>query len=346
MNTPAPAAVPTRATLTTWHMAQTVLLAVGTALVLLLLLRPTLGLYLLWDVLIPVAPLLLAVAPGIWRNICPLGTFSLLPRRLGLSRRAAPDAVWQGRLLAGAVVLLVLIVPLRHVILDHDGVVTGVVLLAVAALAAGLGAALDWKSAWCSGLCPVHPVELLYGTRPLLTVPNSQCDTCTRCTSPCRDARGGIDPVTATRGRAGRAAGWLLAGAFPGFVWGWFQVPPRDGGITGAYVATAYGWPLAAGMATLALFAVATLALPRAGRLLTRSWAAAAIGAYYWFKLPVLLGLEGTRGWVDGAAWLGPWALWAARLTPAVFFVWLMVIRRGTARQWASRPAPAAALTR
>lgn len=324
-----------------WQALQAVVLAVGTTIVTLLLLLPKTGLFLLWDVLIPVAPLLLAVAPGVWRNVCPLGTFSLAPRHLGLSRAARLDAAWQGRLLAGAVVLLVLIVPLRHVILDHNGVVTGVVLLGVAALAAGLGMVLDWKSAWCSGLCPVHPVELLYGGRPLLTVDNSHCRTCTQCTSPCRDARDGIDPVAATRGRAGRVAGWLLAGGFPGFVWGWFQVPTQGDTPLAAYLAQAYLWPLAAGAATLAAFAGLYAATPALRRWSVSVWAAAAISVYYWFKLPVMLGLEGSHPLVDAGGVLPAWTVWPARIAPALFFAWLLVLRRGHAGHWATRPAKA-----
>lgn len=341
MNTHAAALPRARSGRLIWQALQAVVLAVGTAIVMLLLLLPRLGLYLLWDVLIPVAPLLLAVAPGVWRNVCPLGTFSLVPRHLGLSRASRLDAAWQGRLLAGAVLLLVLIVPLRHVILDHNGVVTGIVLLAVAALAAGLGLVLDWKSAWCSGLCPVHPVELLYGSRPLLTVDNSHCRTCTQCTNPCRDARDGIDPISATRSREGRAAGWLLVGGFPGFVWGWFQVPAQGESGLGVYLAQAYLWPIAAGAVTLAAFAAVHAAAPALRRRAVALWAAAAIGAYYWFKLPVMLGLEGNHPLVDLSHLLPAWAVWPARIVPVLFFLWLLVLRRGHAGHWASRPAKA-----
>lgn len=341
MNTYAAALPPARTGRLAWQVLQAVVLAIGTTMVALLLFLPRTGLFLLWDVLIPVAPLLLAVAPGIWRNVCPLGTFSLAPRHLRLSRASRLDAAWQGRLLAGAVLLLVLIVPLRHVILDHNGVVTGIVLLAVAALAAGLGMLVDWKSAWCSGLCPVHPVELLYGSRPLLTVDNSHCRTCTQCTNPCRDARDGIDPTTATHSRAGRVSGWLLAGSFPGFVWGWFQVPAQADMPLLPYLGVAYAWPLAAGAATLLLFALVHGIAPALRKAALPVWAAAAISAYYWFKLPVMLGLEGSHALVDVSAWLPSWSVWPARLLPVLFFAWLLVLRRGHPGHWASRPAKA-----
>lgn len=324
-----------------WQLLQAALLAAGTTIVALLILMPKTGLYLLWDVLIPVAPLLLAVAPGVWRNICPLATFSLGPRQLRLSRAVRINPAWQGRLLAGAVLLLVLIVPLRHVILDHNGVVTGVVLLTVAALAAGLGLVLDWKSAWCSGLCPVHPVELLYGSRPLLTVDNAQCRSCTQCTSPCRDARDGIDPVSATRSGQGRAAGFLLAGSFPGFVWGWFQVPAVASTPPVEALATAYAWPLGAGAVTLLLFAMLYGLAPGVRKKSLAVWAAAAISIYYWFKLPVMLGLEGGHALLDISGWLPAWSIWPARIVPLLFFAWLLVLRGGHAGHWASRPAKA-----
>ncbi len=342
MNTPLGVTGPRSAARLIWPVLQAVVLALGTTIVALLLLQPRTGLFLLWDVLIPVAPLLLAVAPGVWRNLCPLATFSLAPRQLGLSRALRPDARWQGRLLAGAVLLLLLIVPLRPVILDHDGVITGVVLLVVAALAAGLGTVLDWKGAWCSGLCPVHPVELLYGSNPLASVGNSQCRTCTQCTSPCRDARNGINPLSATRDPSGRAAGWFLIGLFPGFVWGWYQVPERAQALTASYILAAYAWPLLSGAVTLLLFALVYGLVPAARRKALQLWAAAAISTYYWFKLPVMLGLQGNHPLLDLNGVLPAWAVWPARIAPALFFTWLLVLRTGQPGLWAFRPARAA----
>ena len=45
---------------------------------------PDTGLKVIWRVVIPLLPLLFFVAPGLWRNICPLAASNQTPRALGL----------------------------------------------------------------------------------------------------------------------------------------------------------------------------------------------------------------------------------------------------------------------
>lgn len=202
-----------------WQAVQGAVFLVGVAIVAALLFAPKLGLFLLWDVLIPVAPLLLVVAPGLWRNVCPLGTFSLLPAHASVSKKRPISREWQSRLLAIAVLLLLVIVPLRHPLLDRYGVLTGIVLVAVAALALGLGFVFDLKSAWCSGLCPVYPVEMLYGSRPLVAVPNVQCRTCSNCVALAVTLAAASHPwMSGAPGRVARPR-WCWWAAFPASCW-------------------------------------------------------------------------------------------------------------------------------
>ena len=58
----------------TWRVLQYFMLCVGMVTVALLLIRPDLGIPLMWNVLIPAAPALVTIAPGLWRNICPMAT--------------------------------------------------------------------------------------------------------------------------------------------------------------------------------------------------------------------------------------------------------------------------------
>ena len=81
-----------------WRWVQTSVWFLGLALLLSLWFWPRVGLHLFWNVLIPVAPALLALAPGVWRNVCPLGTTSLLPRHLGFSREWKLSTTWNQRL--------------------------------------------------------------------------------------------------------------------------------------------------------------------------------------------------------------------------------------------------------
>ena len=59
-----------------WYAAQYLLLLGGLALVWLLMARPAVGIAIMWNILIPAAPALVTILPGLWRNICPMATFS------------------------------------------------------------------------------------------------------------------------------------------------------------------------------------------------------------------------------------------------------------------------------
>ena len=52
----------------------------------LLIAVPDTGLFVMWKVVIPLLPLLFLVAPGVWRNICPLAASNQTPRALGITK--------------------------------------------------------------------------------------------------------------------------------------------------------------------------------------------------------------------------------------------------------------------
>lgn len=307
-----------------------------------LLWQPEFGLFLLWDLLIPIVPLLLIIAPGVWRNVCPMATFSMLPHRFNVSRRKPLSVKWQAYFFMAAVLLLFLIVPLRHAVLDRYGVVTGVVLLVVAVAAFCLGLIFDWKAAWCSGLCPVHPVELLYGARPVVTVPNMQCRTCTNCVVPCRDSKKGGTPLEATRQKYGRWAALIFIGCFPGFVFGWFTVSLSPSMSFATAIFESYFWPYAAAAVTLIIFLMLTKRAGNRNNLLVRLYAAVAVSIYYWFKLPVMLGLsgDGSHALLNIGNVAPDWSLWLVRLLCIALFGYLLLARSGV-KAWTTPPRPA-----
>ena len=49
----------------------------------LLIAAPDTGLFVMWKVVIPLLPVLFLVAPGLWRNLCPLAASNQTPRALG-----------------------------------------------------------------------------------------------------------------------------------------------------------------------------------------------------------------------------------------------------------------------
>ena len=274
-----------------WRIVQTIVWLVGLGIFLALIFFPEIGIHAFWNVLIPVAPALLVVSTGLWRNICPLASTALLPAHLQFSFKIKPTAKFQGVLNLIAVIALFLIVPLRHVILDTSGAATAIVLLIIAVIAFALGLIFDWKSGWCSGLCPVHPVEKFYGSKPLFTLPNAHCDQCAKCTSPCPDSSIGTHPLTNKATLSHRLAGAVLIGGFPGFIWGWFHITDYYGVEGWQHLQSIYGLPFAALAVTLSLYFLIKLVLPSlSNSKLISIFAAAAVSCYYWFRLPALFG--------------------------------------------------------
>jgi hypothetical protein len=322
-----------------WRFVQLLIWGAGVFTWVALIVKPDLGLHLLWNVLIPVAPALLVVAPGIWRNVCPLGSMSLAPYHFGLSQDKRLSNTWRGRLFLVAFILLVVVIPLRKVALDTNGPLLAAVLALVGVLAIGMGSVFKWKSGWCSSLCLVYPVELLYGANPLISVPNAHCSSCLHCVAPCSESTAGLTPRNAINTGLGRTVGLVLTGFFPGFVWGWYNVPTYPGweGLESLHIA--YGLPYAVGGVTLGLYLIARRVWPDGEELMASLFAAAAISTYYWFRLPPIFGIgDPSVAIVDLSGVLPVWSATALRIVAIVAFSWLMVARNGIRRSWETPP--------
>jgi len=110
--------------------------------------------------------LLFLIAPGLWRNVCPMASLNQLPRALGCTRGwTLPSRVQQNAPLVSAGLFL-LILPLRKITLDHDGEALAAFLLALLGLAFVGGFAFKGKSGWCTQFCPMLQVERFYGQSP------------------------------------------------------------------------------------------------------------------------------------------------------------------------------------
>ncbi len=323
----------------TWRIAQVVVFAFGIYIIAMLLLQPEIGLYLLWDVLIPILPLIFVLVPGVWRNICPLATFSMLPHQLNISKKKILSLKWQARFLIIAVSLLMIIVPLRHAVLDQYGVITGIVLLVVAVVAFGLGLVFDWKSAWCSGICPVYPVELLYGSRPILTVQNMQCRTCTDCVKPCRDSVRGATPVDVTRYKSGKIIGLMLIACFPGFIIAWFNVKFSPSTPLINMIIVSYTWAFMGAVVSIITFVIMYKLSGIPKKILIRVYAATAVSLYYWFKLPVVLGMsgDGTHALINLGVLVPDWAILSLRISSTILLYYLL-LARPSMKGWMIKP--------
>jgi len=330
-----------------WRSAQGILVAAGGLLVLGLLVTPEPAGWLLWNLVVPVVPGLLALAPGLWRNLCPLATLAMAAGKLGLGRARRPEVPWLHALQLGGVLLLLALVPLRHLGLEESGVASALLLMGLGALAFVVGAAGPGKSTWCASLCPVHPVERLYGVAAAAAPANARCGECSRCHAGCVDLTPRATPLTSRRTRAGLSAGWWMVGGFPGFVWGWFQVPDAATTPGLGEVLHAYALPLGAGLMSLAGFGLLRWRLGKASEPeLVRLGAALALGTYYGYRLPALVGMgvfPGQGVLVDLSAVL-PEGLPALTrgLALAVAGAWFLPSRRSRAWTRLGREEPAA----
>ncbi|MGE0555195.1 MAG: hypothetical protein AB7R55_17330 [Gemmatimonadales bacterium] len=305
-----------------WAVARWAALLAVPGLVAWLLLSPDAALAALWYVAIPVLPATFFVNTALWRGVCPLATLNELGNRIG-TQREIPARV-AGALGVVGLALFHLLVPARRFLFNTEapaliGAVAGVGVLAVA-----LGAVYAVRSGFCNGLCPVLPVELLYGQAPLVPIARGRCSSCAVCTPrACLDLAQARAPVQAL-GPSRRSAAWLLTpfGAFaaglPGFIVGYSLTPDGPLSTAPAVYAATLGGSLASFLAVAVVVAGVGLttgvALPGLG--------AAAGGLYYWFAGPAIAGrfsasasvATGIRavGLALVAAWLAT-TLWRSR---------------------------------
>lgn len=326
-----------------WRIAQILVGLIGLGIFFSLIFFPEIGIHAFWNVLIPVAPALFVVAVGLWRNICPLASFSLISRHLGFARNKKLKIKQQGRLQLISVILLLLIIPLRHTIFNTNGPATAIIIGILALIAFYISFRYDWKSAWCSGLCPIHPVEKLYGRKSLFELPNAHCKSCVNCVSLCPDSTPSIHPLSKNKkGLSQKIAGTLVIGGFPGFIWGWFQVQDYYNSEGWKHLISIYAYPLIAMIITLVLFlGIKKIISKKHEMTLINIFAAAAVSIYYWYRLPALIGFgifQGDGMLVDLTLSLPHWFPVILQISTALFFVWWLVFNKKEMSNWLIRP--------
>ena len=325
-----------------WRIVQIIFWVIGLFIFLSLIFIPEIGLHALWNILIPVAPLLIVMIPGFWRNVCPLGSVSLIGRHLGWSKKRRVSRDVQGKFTLFGVLVLLVVIPMRHLFLNTNGPATALLLFILAITAFISGLIYDWKSAWCSGLCPVHQVEKLYGIKGIISLPNAHCQHCHNCTIPCPDSTEQLHPITSKYSSLSKVAGMLLIGGFPGFVWGWFQTPDYSQWESWGQVGYSFAFPLGGFTVSMILFLLLKkYLLKRYEQRIILFFTAAAVSIYYWYRLPALLGM----GYYAGDGMLINLSSSLPDFFPIIsgalttgFFFWWFLFRESTAKSWVIRP--------
>jgi len=276
-----------RVPMAVWWFARAVVMAAAVALALLLLLRPETGLLLFWGLAIPLVPGLLVIAPGLWRQVCPMATMNQLPRLLGKGRALDLPPALKNAAFGIAVGLFVLAVSLRVPLLNHSGTVVGAGLFAVLALALAGGLVFKGRSGWCGTFCPLAPVQRIYGQAPLIVVRNGYCTPCVGCQKSCYDfnPRAAVfsdiydeDPRHAAQRR-------LFMGLLPGLVLGYFVQ-----GAAPAYGTAMYLFILvAACCASAGAYGLVVAFAPASPYRVALVFGGGALSAFYWFAGPTVV---------------------------------------------------------
>ena len=296
-------------------------MAAAVALVCIAFTMPSLGLRLFWGLYAPLLPLVFLAVPGLWRNICPMAAVSQLPARFSFSRglRMPTSVQRKAPYISGG--LFLLIVPLRHLLLDQSGSALAIFLLICLSLGFAGGVVFSGKSGWCSQFCPMLQVERLYGQSPLRAVRNSHCRPCVGCTANCYDLR----PATATLaelyqdGRhSGRPRAWF-AGAMPWLILAFFtQADVANSSLLS--IAALYGRTLLFVALGIGLYSGISKLAAVSPHQLMLGHAAVAFNLYYFFVAKLTLGQAGVHAilpvLVMQAGVLGLSLAWLRRALP------------------------------
>jgi nitrite reductase (NADH) large subunit len=274
-----------------WHVARCLTLVGTLALMALMLVQPQTGLPLFWGMVVPLVPLLLVVAPGVWRQVCPMAFLNQGPRTLGFSLNKTLPLPWQKGSYGIAVGLFIGAIALRDPLLNHSAVALSALLSTMLVLAFAGGVVFKGRSGWCGTFCPLGPIQRAYGHAPLTVVRNGYCPTCVGCQPHCYDfsPRAAIfkdlDPA---HPRHAQMRQWFF-GMLPGLILAFFMAngTSHQGWLR-------YEFLLAeSALASLGLYALLGVVLPLSRYQLSLVFAVVALLAFYWFTGPNIVGHAG-----------------------------------------------------
>ena len=124
-----------------------------------------------------------------------------------------------------AIILFFGIAGARLALFNTNGTATGILLSVTIINAFIAGVSFKGKSGWCSSMCPLLPLQRVYGQTPFVLVANTHCSTCVACTKNCYDFKPQVayqadlydpDPQWSAPRK-------LFASALPGFVLGFLS---------------------------------------------------------------------------------------------------------------------------
>ena len=292
-----------------WNGIRMVSVGLAIGIILTLFVRPELGLFIVWRVIIPFVPLLFFIAPGVWRNICPLAAANQTPRLFEFTRAmTAPPWLKEYGYVVG-IGLFATLVSLRKVIFNYNGAALGVLLLLLLGGALVMGTFYKGKSGWCSSICPLLPVQRIYGQTPFVKVANSHCQPCVGCTKNCYDFNPHVAYLADMYDKQDKFAMYrkFFVGMFPGFIAAFYLLPNPGAANNADAVLIPNFWTIPAAitvpqmyllfvlfsMASVGLFYLFHSFLKVSAPKITTLFGAVALNLYYWFNAPLIAELFG-----------------------------------------------------
>jgi nitrite reductase (NADH) large subunit len=266
-----------------WQTLRFLSIAGALGLAWLLWTRPALGQIILWGLAVPLLPLVFFVAPGVWRNLCPLAATNQLPRLGGFTRGLAHTDRAKEIAYPIGIALFFALVMGRKLLFNDSGEASAVLVVAALGGAFAGGLIFKGKAGWCSSICPMLPVQRLYGQTPFFTVANTHCRPCVGCAKNCYDFNPRIAWLADQYDGARHYAGYrrFFAGVLPGFILAYYLVERGDvlqmGITTLGYMGL-----------SLALYHACDVLLKARQNEVAVLFAAAALNIYYWFAAPVV----------------------------------------------------------
>ncbi|MSQ14918.1 MAG: hypothetical protein EXR50_03540 [Dehalococcoidia bacterium] len=306
-----------------WRVLRWLVVACALGLVYLAIVCPALALRLFWGIFVPILPLSFLVAPGLWRNVCPLVSLNQIPRTVGFTRGLTiPPEVQRFAPLVSAS-LFFLIIPMRKVLLDANGLALAILILTLLSLAFLGGVLFKGKSGWCTQFCPMLQVERLFGQSPLVVVPNGHCSPCVGCSVNCHDfnpTAGYLADLYDENPHLGTNRK-LFAGALPWLTLAFFTQPYLSE-VSVAGVAQTYAYILFFAAAGIGIFFVLNEVIGVTSQRLILWHATAAINLYYLFAVPLILERSGVTPWLQQGIVMAPSvnlpAFFGSQITPAL----------------------------
>ncbi len=286
-----------------WWVMRIATFAVMLAVIWLVATQPAKGFALFWKVMIPSLPLLFAVAPGIWRQVCPMAFLNQLPRTFGFSQERTLPVHFKNVAYFISVLLFFFLVSLRHVYFNKEPAALLVLIIGALALAFLGGVFFKGRSGWCGTFCPLAPIQKAYGHAPLYTVRNGYCPSCVGCQKNCYD----FNPRAAFLSDLNDKDLWyaghkkFFVAGLPGFAIGFFtSQDPAVTGLTEYYLYMA-GWIIT----TLGLYMAARIFVRISDYRIAAISVMSALVIFYWFTGDGIVTTAANFAGLEAPEWAG-----------------------------------------